>query len=177
MCKYVFNNNNDSNYNNAPIKFVKLFEINKNILIISSKKKLYHKALLWIHYLTIHSILFSKDGELDCQNRDDGHYVIRDLFSYLECREQKSRVVSCPPKEVYNRLARKCTPNNHLTPSKICYGTLAEQNFRDPWNCNKYIKCSNGYSYPQLCKMRKIYNPYSNECEEPDQKHKCVEYG
>ena len=113
-------------------------------------------------------------GELDCKGRDNGLYVIRDLFSYLVCENHNSTVSACPNGQLFDINSYKCVPNNHLTPTKICYGT-PNGTFRDPWNCNGFLKCLSKKPHVMTCyEPDEVYNPYANKCE----KHKeCVQCG
>ena len=119
------------------------------------------------HFITI-------GGELDCRGRDNGLYVIRDLFSYLECQNHNSTILACPTGQLFDINSYECVPNNQLTPTKICYGT-PNGTFRNPWNCNSFVKCLSEKPHILPClKPDEIYNPYANKCEKQKE---CVQYG
>ena len=55
-----------------------------------------------------------------------------------------------------------------VPPAAFCKGRK-DGNWRNPWNCHRYITCFAGYSFDRPCSTKTTlnYNPYDNLCEYP----------
>ncbi|XP_066915943.1 uncharacterized protein [Clytia hemisphaerica] len=121
--------------------------------------------------------VYIKSGELDCTQRMDGNYAIRDLFSYLRCSFQQSFVIECPAGFIYENVNSKCVPNDDMSPERVCI-VAADGNFRDPWDCNGYIQCKHQQAYMRKCTyLNMVYNPHNDLCEfVSESEEECTQY-
>jgi len=107
--------------------------------------------------------IHSKDA---CAKKEDGRYGTSDVFQYMVCKHRRAQYVSCGD-NVYDPCERKC-----VAPSKISMETMCKcrsnGNVMDPWNCHKYVTCSNGYHYLFNCsRSGLVYDPTLDRCVQP----------
>jgi len=98
-----------------------------------------------------------------CQGRPDGDYPCRDTFTYLKCKGQTGSTVKCPKNQVYIHRERRCRTVTVADQSTFCEG-LPRNDYRDPWNCHKFIKCYDQITYYFDCQPTLVFDPYKDQC-------------
>merc|ERR1712126_435157 len=123
---------------------------------------------------TINAAVIQRPGVDDpCANKEDGTYETRDVFRFMTCVNKHAVYGSCGD-QIFDPCTKRC-----VDPSKVSIDTMcrcrANGNAMDPWNCHKYVTCSNGYHYLFNCsRPGLIYDPTVDRCVQPS-KAECKE--
>merc|ERR1719494_1244263 len=108
-----------------------------------------------------------------CLKKADGIYTTRDAFQFMVCKNHHASYVSCGD-NLFDPCTQKC-----VAPAKVSIDNMCKcrgnGNFMDPWNCHKYITCSNGYHYLFNCsRPGLVYDPSVDRCVQPGERY-CKE--
>jgi len=113
----------------------------------------------------------------ECEKKADGRYGTRDAFQYQVCKGKHAKIVSCGD-NVYDACSKACVSPKKLSVDTMCK-CRGNGNVMHPWNCHKYLTCSNGYHYVFNCsrsgtKSGLVYDPTLDRCLDPGM-HACKE--
>ncbi|XP_065663436.1 uncharacterized protein LOC100200012 isoform X5 [Hydra vulgaris] len=101
-----------------------------------------------------------------CAGKTDGKYLIPDVFAYLLCSLQQASFVNCSDNQIFDPNYSNCMDAGNYSLNNFCVGKTNGQ-YRNPWNCNSFISCSNGAAYNMSCALPNlIYDPYNNLCKD-----------
>jgi len=101
-----------------------------------------------------------------CKGKEDGIYGTGDSFGYMTCKNQHASYVSCG-NELFDACTKRCVNPEQVNMGNICE-CRSNGNVMDPWNCHKYITCSNGYHYLFNCsRPQLVYDPSVDRCVQP----------
>jgi len=110
-----------------------------------------------------------------CTGKEDGLYILPDVFTYLECNGGQEILHTCPSEQFFASDTMTC---RDLIPSdrvNFC-NDRPVGNYRNPWNCNHFISCAIGHPvYDRPCHpLSLVYDPDNDRCEH-DYLMTCVE--
>ena len=97
-----------------------------------------------------------------CNGKRDGNYPIQDVFKYIFCKDGVSYSKTCQDNFVYWPGANQCVNISSQSKSNFCK-SRPDGDYNDPWNCHKFFKCFQEYSYQFDC-QNLVFNPYTDQC-------------
>nr|XP_047141712.1 uncharacterized protein LOC100197130 isoform X2 [Hydra vulgaris] len=99
-----------------------------------------------------------------CDGRNDGNYSIPDVFKYIHCKGGVSNTMSCQDNFIFSPGVSCCVNISTQSPKTFCEDRQ-NGDYTDPWNCHKFFKCNEGYSYLFDCQLSNlVFNPYTDQC-------------
>eukprot|EP00112_Aurelia_sp_Birch-Aquarium-sp1_P014170 Seg3040.2 transcript_id=Seg3040.2/GoldUCD/mRNA.D3Y31 product="Chitin-binding domain protein cbd-1" protein_id=Seg3040.2/GoldUCD/D3Y31 len=110
-------------------------------------------------------------GDVLCQGKPDGKYPLRDTYVYLQCTNGNSQIIKCPANQVYIHREERCREVTLADQTTFCEG-LPKDDYRWPWNCHQFVKCSDGTTYVFSCQnpgLNLVFDPYKDQCLYPGQ--------
>jgi len=108
-----------------------------------------------------------------CATKDDGVHATKDVFQYMICKHKRASYHSCGNK-LFDPCKKRCVSAWEVSPKTLCK-CRENGNSMHPWNCHKYITCSNGYQYLFNCsRPGLVYDPAVDHCVHPDERP-CVQ--
>jgi len=91
----------------------------------------------------------------------------------MECKDQKAKYISCG-KKIYDPHTETCVQSSEVDATNYCQHR-PDGNYNWPWDCHKYVNCSNHNFFPLDCQPPGfVYHPNTNQCQHP-QNVKCIE--
>jgi len=104
-----------------------------------------------------------------CALRADGKYLTRDIFQYMQCTDNVATYVKCVS-QYFDPTSKTCVGYGQLSKDSFCQDR-PNSNYIDPWNCHKFINCSNGDAYVFNCSTPDlVYDPTSDICQPAETK-------
>uniref|UniRef100_A0A7M6DNN2 Chitin-binding type-2 domain-containing protein n=1 Tax=Clytia hemisphaerica TaxID=252671 RepID=A0A7M6DNN2_9CNID len=105
-----------------------------------------------------------EDGDA-CKYLTDGNYAIRDVFKYLQCKDNKGTFVPCEEKNtIFDPEAGKCIDIKTKTPETFCQGRTNDD-WVNPWDCHGFFKCWYNTTHQFKCQLPElVFNPYTDQC-------------
>lgn len=101
-----------------------------------------------------------------CTNKPDGKYATRDIYQYLHCTNHVAKYVPCVSK-MYDPASKACVDYDKISRETFCRNR-PNSNFNDPWNCHRFVTCSNGNFYVFNCSTPNlVYDPETDRCQHP----------
>ncbi|XP_065663441.1 uncharacterized protein LOC100197130 isoform X5 [Hydra vulgaris] len=99
-----------------------------------------------------------------CDGKNDGNYSIPDVFEYMLCKGGVSSIISCQDNFIFSPVVSLCVNISTQSPNTFCQ-KRRNDDYTDPWNCHKFFKCYEGYSYLFDCQLSNlVFNPYTDQC-------------
>uniref|UniRef100_A0A7M5XHW7 Chitin-binding type-2 domain-containing protein n=1 Tax=Clytia hemisphaerica TaxID=252671 RepID=A0A7M5XHW7_9CNID len=110
-----------------------------------------------------------------CKYLTDGNYAIRDVFKYLQCKDNKGTFVPCEEKNtIFDSETGKCIDIKTKTPETFCQGRT-NNDWVNPWDCHGFFKCWYNTTHQFKCQLPElVFNPYTNQCNYKE-KYACKE--
>lgn len=104
-------------------------------------------------------------GDDPCQYLDDGNYPIRDVFSYIQCKNHKKMIMACKEKNtIFEPGQKKCVDVSTQNDENFCQNRTNDD-YVYPWNCHMFVKCWNAVIHKFNCQLHElIFNPYTDQC-------------
>ncbi|XP_057294399.1 uncharacterized protein LOC130622959 isoform X2 [Hydractinia symbiolongicarpus] len=100
-----------------------------------------------------------------CATKGDADFVIPDVFAYLECKKHVGTIKKCKIGDIFDPVLLKCVDGSKVNIKTFC-SHRPTMNYRDPWNCHKFLVCVHGSSVPFDCPVSSlVFDPYNNTCE------------
>merc|ERR1712142_989732 len=117
------------------------------------------------------AVIKKPNVEDPCAKKEDGIHETKDVFQYMVCKNKHASYVSCGD-NLFDPCTRKCVTPSAVSRDNMCK-CRENGNCMDPWNCHKYITCSNGYHYLFNCsRPALVYDPSVDRCVQPG-KREC----
>jgi len=114
--------------------------------------------------LALFATVMAKDP---CADKDDGRHETKDVFKYMVCKNKRASYVSCGD-NLYDPCSQACVAPWKVSMQDFCK-CRENGNAMHPWNCHKYITCSNGYKYLFNCSRPElVYDPTVDRCVHPE---------
>jgi len=101
-----------------------------------------------------------------CKNAKDGKYPIRDVFSYVVCKNRTETVVACPKGTLFRPGSNACVNGSTVTLKNFCDDRITcMSNWKNPWSCDRYIACVHKYYFDNPCQATGlVYEPDKDRC-------------
>lgn len=100
-----------------------------------------------------------------CLGLKDGNHIIADVFGFLNCKGDNGFYKTCEQGKLFDPVSMQCHEGSLFSELLFCKNR-PNGNYRDPWNCNKFILCVNENSVEQLCPHKLCYDPYKDICRD-----------
>ena len=109
--------------------------------------------------------LFHYDQSNPCLGLENGDYPLADVFSYLHCSSAQASYHKCPPHNIFDPNEKKCVSGSHYSLKTFC-DHREDGNYQNPWDCHKFVQCSNHKIHVLSCAERGVYDPYHDLCRD-----------
>lgn len=99
-----------------------------------------------------------------CKGKADGKYPLRNVLSFLTCKNGKGTISQCPTGLIYFPDRKNCDKISRTSLPNFCQGR-SDGDWQNPWNCNRYILCKGGSTQVRPCLINGfVYSPEKDAC-------------
>ena len=87
-----------------------------------------------------------------CAGKNDGKYLIRDVFRYVICKQQRATMQNCTGNTIFDPATFSCESIKFINIPMFC-NHRPDSNYANPWSCQRFISCKSSVPTIKPCPL------------------------